>query len=98
PGADRHAQPQCMGTLRLSDSDRGRGARRGALQGMVLAGTRRTRGKRGIAALALFAVDTAHYSVPSLVLFGAITVLYLVAGRREAIFDGLPVLVALASA
>jgi uncharacterized membrane protein len=51
-----------------------------------------------IAALALFAVDTAHYSVPSLVLFGAITVLYLVAGRREAIFDGLPVLVALASA
>src|SRR6185437_12771864 len=50
PGADRHAQPQCMGTLRLSDSDRGRGARRGALQGMVVAGTRRTRGKRGMAA------------------------------------------------
>jgi len=50
-----------------------------------------------IALLTLFAADSANYSVPSLVLFGLVAVLYLAAGRREAIFDGLPVLVALAA-
>ena len=48
-----------------------------------------------IALLTLFAVDTAGYSTPALVLLGIVAALYLVAGRREAVFDGLPVLMAL---
>ncbi len=45
----------------------------------------------------LFAVDTANYSVASLILFGIVAALYMLMGRRDAIFDALPVLVALAA-
>jgi uncharacterized membrane protein len=48
-----------------------------------------------IAVLTLFAVGAAHYSVAALVLFGIVAALYLLTGRRDPMFDGLPVLVAL---
>lgn len=49
-----------------------------------------------IALIALVVVWAAEFSVPSLVLFGLVAVLYLVAGRREAVFDGLAVVAAIA--
>jgi uncharacterized membrane protein len=50
-----------------------------------------------IAVLTLFAVGAAAYSVPALVLFAIVAALYMLTGRRDPMFDGLPVLVALAA-
>ncbi|HJW40302.1 MAG TPA: DUF2339 domain-containing protein [Rhizomicrobium sp.] len=49
-----------------------------------------------IALLTLAAANAANFSVPALVLTGIVAVLYMLMGRRDAIFDGLPVLMALA--
>jgi uncharacterized membrane protein len=48
-----------------------------------------------IAALTLFAVGAANFSVPALALFGIVSALYLLTGRRDPMFDGMPLLVAL---
>jgi uncharacterized membrane protein len=50
-----------------------------------------------IALILLIVVHSAGYSATSLVLFGIVAALYLAAGRREAIFDALPVVVAVAT-
>ncbi|HEY4941452.1 MAG TPA: DUF2339 domain-containing protein [Rhizomicrobium sp.] len=50
-----------------------------------------------IALLLLLVVDSAGYNPTALVLFGVVAALYLVAGRREGIFDALPVVVAAAA-
>ena len=50
-----------------------------------------------IALLLLIVVRAADYSTTSLVLFGLVAALYLGAGRREAVFDALPAVVAVAT-
>lgn len=48
-----------------------------------------------IALMAVFVVWTAAFSVASLVLVGLLAILYLVAGRREGVFDGLVLVAAI---
>jgi len=48
-----------------------------------------------IALLVLGAAQAAHFSTAALILAGIVAVLYMLMGRRDAVFDGLPVLMAL---